>query len=64
MYSGYSEHTGTSSRAGNFIGDAFCDNGISGDIFASFKYFAGDGGAEQLSVALEILCGAMPPVDY
>jgi hypothetical protein len=47
VHSGYSEHTGTSSRTGNFICDAMFEGGTLRDIFAGFKYFIAAGGAKE-----------------
>jgi hypothetical protein len=64
LHSGYSEHTGTSSRAAIFIGDTIRDGGILRGIFASFKYFAWNDGAEESRVTLESGCDMMQQVDY
>jgi hypothetical protein len=64
LHSGYSEHTGTSSRAAIFIGDRFRDGGILWGVFTLFKYFAGDSAAEYLLTALETKWRVIARVDH
>jgi hypothetical protein len=61
--SGYSEHTGTSSRTAIFIGEIFADGEIPPDIITVFKYFAANDEAEELPSTRPDWFGDTRPMD-